>query len=149
MRIARHRARSSMRRGIRRFWPNSETIRRRASARPTQERWLENYTFLTSEMAVARPNVYAGRKRQSFGGVSNVHQNQPPSPHWSPEDASHPMATQGNHIWASLSEYLSIPKHSNSSLQNAESADNGRLPQSRRSGHIAPRTTSDPIEVTV
>jgi len=40
---------------------------------------LENYTFLTSEMAVARPSVYAGRKRQFFGGISNVHQNRLPS----------------------------------------------------------------------
>jgi hypothetical protein len=42
---------------------------------------LENYTFLTSEMAVARPTVYAGLKRQSLGGISNVHQNRIPSPH--------------------------------------------------------------------
>jgi hypothetical protein len=34
---------------------------------------LENYTFLTSEMALARHNVHAGRKRQFWGGISNVH----------------------------------------------------------------------------
>ena len=38
---------------------------------------LGNYTFLTSDMAMARPNVYAGLKRRVFAGISNVHQNHP------------------------------------------------------------------------
>jgi hypothetical protein len=43
---------------------------------------LENYTFLTSEMALARHNVHAGRKRQFLGGISNVHKNFIPSSSW-------------------------------------------------------------------
>src|SRR5579859_2861461 len=41
---------------------------------------IGNYTFLTSEMVVARPNVHASRKRHFLGGISNVHQNRIPSP---------------------------------------------------------------------
>ena len=39
----------------------------------TGKRILENYTFLTPEMALARPNVYACRERQVLGGISNLH----------------------------------------------------------------------------
>ncbi|MGA7560613.1 MAG: type I restriction-modification system subunit M N-terminal domain-containing protein [Terriglobales bacterium] len=38
---------------------------------------LANYTFLTSEVAVARPNVYAGRRERVLKGFSNVQQNLP------------------------------------------------------------------------
>jgi hypothetical protein len=48
-----------MRRGIRRFWPISEIIRRRQVQRTTQERWLENYSFLTAFVEIKRANRYA------------------------------------------------------------------------------------------
>ena len=65
---------------------------------------LENYTFLTSGSMVLRPNVYAGRRGQILKGFSNVCQNHPLTPHSPLGDASQPTATQGNHIWVTLSE---------------------------------------------
>jgi hypothetical protein len=54
---------------------------------------LEIYTFLTSKMAVSRPNVYAGRKRQFVEGISNVHQLPPSVPS---NETMHDLHDQGH-----------------------------------------------------
>jgi hypothetical protein len=61
-----------MRRGIRRFWPISETIHRRQVQEQHKNAWLEHCSFLTPRVGINKSNLYGVARAAIWGGFSNI-----------------------------------------------------------------------------